>query len=68
MKSVAKPRQLKLDFTHTNAHELCNKIDEIDSKTNELRIRSHQILSRNYMNDQKRKRLIAYIIQNEKSF
>lgn len=66
MKSTGKPRQLRLDLTYAN--ELCNKISEINSKTNELRVRSHQILSRNYMHDQKRKRLLTYIIQNEKSF
>lgn len=67
MKSTTlKSRQLRLDLTYTN--ELCNKISEIDCKTSELRMRSHQILSRNYMNDQKRKKLLTYIIQNEKSF
>ncbi len=66
MKSDVKIHKLKKD------PKCVNKLDintpEFSSRINELRINSEKILKKNYIKEKKRRELISYIIQNEKSF
>ncbi len=67
-------KQLEFDLLCSNievsfrASEVSSRTSEVSSRTSELRERSHQILSHNYNSEQKKKKLLTYIIQNEKSF
>ncbi|MFW3441800.1 hypothetical protein ACN9J6_09730 [Aliarcobacter butzleri] len=69
LKANIKTKQLEMDFVYVHTQIFVPKTLELNKiEINEIRMNSRKIFQKNYIKEKKRKELISYILNNEKSF